>query len=153
MLCLVTSIGEATSKSPASSPIQYTDLVIDTQGAAILLNQFKHSNVPHRVELQRGNDPVACPVKALEDFTFLRGGAEGSLFSTPAGRPYTATAAKEDISSVLSFCGLDNKRYKSHSFRIGSASDAALRGFSDAQIRLMGRWHSDAFRQYIRLPY
>ena len=146
-------IGEATSKSPASSPIQYTDLVIDTQGAAIRLNQFKHSNVPHRVELQRGNDPVVCPVKALEDFTFLRGGAEGSLFSTPAGRPYTATAAREDLSSVLSFCGLDNKRYKSHSFRIGAASDAALRGFSDAQIRLMGRWHSDAFRQYIRLPY
>ena len=64
-------IGEATSKSPASSPIQYADLVIDTQGAAILLNQFKHSKVPHRVELQRGNDPIVCPVKALEDFIFL----------------------------------------------------------------------------------
>ena len=146
-------IGEATSKSPASSPIQYADLVIDTQGAAILLNQFKHSKVPHRVELQRGNDPNVCPVKALEDFIFLRGRAVGPLFSTPVGRPYTATAAREDLSSVLSFCGLDNKRYKSHSFRIGAASDAALRGFSDAQIRLMGRWHSDAFRQYIRLPY
>ena len=90
-------IGEATSNSPASSPIQYTDLVIDTQGAAILLNQFKDSNVPQRVELQRGNDPVVCPVKAMEDFIFLRGGAEGSLFSTPAGRPYTATAAREDL--------------------------------------------------------
>ena len=64
-------IGEATSKSPASSPIQYVDLVIDTQGAAILLNQFKHFKVPHRVELQRGNDPNVCPVKALEDFIFL----------------------------------------------------------------------------------
>ena len=64
-------IGETTSKALASSPIQYTNPVIDTQGAAILLNQFKHSNVPHRVELQRGNDPVVCPVKALEDFTFL----------------------------------------------------------------------------------
>ena len=109
--------------------------------------------MPHCVELQRGNDPNVCPVKALEDFIFLRGGAVGPLFSTPVGMPYTATAAREDLSSVLSFCGLDNKWYKSHSFRIGAASDAALRGFSDAQIRLMGRWHSDAFRQYIRLPY
>ena len=64
-------MGEATFKSTASSPIQYAELVIDTQGAVILLNQFKHSNVPHRVELQRGNDPVVCPVKALEDFIFL----------------------------------------------------------------------------------
>ena len=127
--------------------------MIDTQGAAILLNRFKHFNVPHRVELQRENDLAVCPVKALEDYTFPRGGAEGSLFSTPAGRPYTATAAREDLSSVLSFCGLDNKRYKSHSFRIGAAFDAALRGFSDAKIRLMGRWHSEAFRQYIHLPY
>ena len=103
-------IGEATSKSPASSPIQYGDLVIDTQGAAILLNQFKHSNVPQRVELKRGNDLAVCLVRALEDFTFLRGGAEGSVFSTPAGRRYTATASREDLSSVVSFCGWDNKR-------------------------------------------
>ena len=25
-------------------------------------------------------------------------------------------------------------------------------GFSDAQIRLMGRWQSNAFRKYIRSP-
>ena len=32
-------IGEATYKSPASSPIQYSDLAVDTQGAAIILRQ------------------------------------------------------------------------------------------------------------------
>ena len=47
--------------------------------------------MPHRVELQRGIDPNVCPVKALEDFIFLRGRAVGPLFSTPVGRPYTAT--------------------------------------------------------------
>ena len=46
--------------------------------------------MPHRVELQRGNDPNVCPVKALEDFIFLRGRAVGPLFSTPVGMPYTA---------------------------------------------------------------
>ena len=43
-------------------------------------------------------------------------------------------------------------RYKGHSFRIGAATFAAECGFSDAQIRLMGRWQSDAFRKYIRSP-
>ncbi len=41
---------------------------------------------------------------------------------------------------------------KGHSFRIGAATFAAERGFSDAQIRSMGRWQSDAFRKYIRTP-
>ena len=104
-------------------------------------------------ELKRADDQALCPVRALEEFTLLRGGMQGPLFSTPGGRPYSTTAAREDLTSVMSFCGFDTKRYKSHSFRIGVASDAALRGFSDAQIRLMGRWRSDAFRQYIRLPY
>lgn len=48
------------------------------------------------------------------------------------------------------FCGLDTSRYKGHSFRIGAACYAADKGFSDAQIRALGRWKSDAFKVYIR---
>ena len=72
---------------------------------------------------------------------------DGPLFSTPGGKPYSTTSAREDLTSVLTFCGLDTKLYKSHSFRIGVASEAALRGFSDAQIRLT---HFDSI---FRLPY
>ena len=43
-------------------------------------------------------------------------------------------------------------RYKGHSFRIGAASPAAECGYSETQIRLLGRWKSDAFKKYIRLP-
>ena len=146
-------VGEATSKSSAASPIQYSDPTVNSQGAVVILRQFKHSKMPHRVELMRDKEVSICPVRALEDFTYLRGGVDGALFSTPGGKPYATSTARDDLPSVLSFCGLDTKRYKSHSFRIGAASDAALRGFSDVQIRLMGRWRSDAFRQYIRLPY
>ena len=71
----------------------------------------------------------------------------------PKGMPYSTGTAKEDLTSVLSFCDLDTKQYKSHSFRIVAASDAALREFLDAQIRQMGRWRSDVFRQYVCLPY
>ena len=93
------------------------------------------------------------PCKGFGGLHLPASGVDGALFSTPGGKPYATSTAKDDLASVLSFCGLDTKRYKSHSFRIGAASDAALRGFSDAQIRLMGRWLSDAFRQYIHLPY
>ena len=38
-----------------------------------------------------------------------------------------------------------------HSFRIGAASFAAEQGLSDAQIRVLGCWKSNAFHKYIRV--
>ena len=55
------------------------------------------------------------------------------------------------LKHLLEFCGLSSQVFKGHSFRIGAATSAALRGESDAQIRAAGRWSSDAFRKYIRV--
>ena len=38
-------------------------------------------------------------------------------------------------------------------FRIGAASDAALRKLSDAQITMIGRGHCSVFRHCIGFPY
>ena len=51
-------IREATYKSPASPPIQYSDLAVDTQGAVILLRQFKYSTMLHRVDLKRADEEI-----------------------------------------------------------------------------------------------
>ena len=55
-----------------------------------------------------------------------------------------------ELQRCLQYCGLDISRYKNHSFRIGGACHAADKGFSDAQIRALGRWKSDAFKVYLR---
>ena len=47
---------------------------------------------------------------------------------------------------------LDPSLYKSHSFRIGAASWAAAKGFSNSKIRQLGRWISNAFLNYIQTP-
>ena len=145
-------IGEATSSPSASTPIQHSDISITNNAVTIVLRSFKHSKKPHRIDISGEMEGSICPVQALQRYVNLRGASPGPLFMTQADRPYLTTMARADLRSVLNFCDLDTGRYKSHSFRIGAASDAAQRGFSDAQIRLMGRWHSDAFRQYIRLP-
>ena len=48
---------------------------------------------------------------------------------------------------------LQTSVFKGHSFRIGAASAAALHGQLDGQIRVAGKWASDAHRKYIRLSY
>lgn len=57
----------------------------------------------------------------------------------------------QKLSICIKYCGLDPSRYKGHSFRIGAASHAAEGGMSDAQIRTLGRWKSNAFLKYIRI--
>ena len=53
---------------------------------------------------------------------------------------------------ALSFCNFDLTRYQTHSFRIGAATTAAARCFSELQIQTICRWKSTAFKKYIRIP-
>ena len=56
-----------------------------------------------------------------------------------------------NLSSVLNFLGLNSNLYKGHSFRIGAATHAASLGWSESQIRRLGRWNSNAMERYIRI--
>ena len=42
--------------------------------------------------------------------------------------------------------------YSSHSFRIGAASAATAAGIPKWQIQALGRWSTDCYKRYIRLP-
>lgn len=55
------------------------------------------------------------------------------------------------LKQILCCCGYQSSSVKGHSFRNGAGAAAALRGKSDAQIRVACRWTSDAFRRYIRM--
>ena len=55
----------------------------------------------------------------------------------------------KELRQALQCCDLDPITFKSHSFRIGAATTAAQLGIADSQIRTLGRWKSDAFKQYI----
>ena len=74
-------------------------------------------------------------------------------FAGPMGHLYiTRTFFVTQLKAALKFNNLDCALYKAHSFRIGAASWATAKGFSDSQIRLLGRWKSNAFLKYIRTP-
>ncbi len=58
----------------------------------------------------------------------------------------------EQLRGILRSRGLPQHQYAGHSFRIGVATTAALAGVEDSTIQALGRWHSAAFLQYIRMP-
>ncbi len=54
------------------------------------------------------------------------------------------------LNQCVAFVGLDTSRLTSHSFRIGRTTLGLEQGQSTEQLRLMGRWTSDAFRKYLK---
>ena len=40
-----------------------------------------------------------------------------------------------------------------HSFRIGAVTTAVVKGMEDCIIKILGRWESLAYLQYVRLPW
>lgn len=111
---------------------------------------YKHSKQPATITVMRQPRSVCCPVLALQHYLALRGGHPGFLFLTQDCQPVQREFFTAQLSASLKLCGLNCSLYKSHSFRIGAACWAMRHGFSDAQIRSLGRWHSDAFKKYIR---
>jgi len=152
-------IGELASKTKKSfdNVVQYqqvTFLLQDSQvnTVKITISRFKHNtnNRPFGILIDREPTETYCPVQLLCEYLKLRKYMPGPLFCFPDGSPVSVAQFNTELHNSLIFCGMDAARYKSHSFRIGAACHAAERGLSDAQIRTLGRWNSDAFRLYIR---
>ena len=148
--------GKITATKQAPDVIQFSQLtkLSNTSGFTALLkltfHQLQHQfhNFPISTIISR--QAGVCPVENLLRYFSVRG-------SVPAPSqhlnvdPVTRTEFDEWLVRVIRSCGLDSIRYKGHSFRIGAAFHAAACGYSDTQIRLLGRWQSDDFKRYIRL--
>ena len=57
-----------------------------------------------------------------------------------------------EVRDALSRAGIDCSLYAGHSFRIGAATTAAKQKVPDSTIKMLGRWESAAYTQYIRTP-
>ena len=87
----------------------------------------------------------------MREFIQARGPLPGILFAFPDGRTMLCYEFDASLKQLLNFCGYKSTSFKGHSSRLGAATAAALREEFDAQIRVAGRWTSDAFWKYIRI--
>ena len=143
------------SKSDVHGCLRLGDVVIVEDVLTVHFRHFKHSakQGPQTLRVKRTliDGTNIDPFNILQEFLIARGHVQAPLCSRPDGTPMVRHEFDAALKSLLIFSGLNTSHFKGHSFRIGSATAAAMRGESDAQIRAAGRWSSDAFKRYIRL--
>jgi hypothetical protein len=95
-----------------------------------------------------------CPVRAYSKCEKVAlGEADWPAFRAPCGTPLTGRKLNSYIRLLLGG-SVDYQKGKitSHSFRSGIASLLGSKGFSDEEIKQAGRWSSNAFQAYMKLP-
>jgi len=148
-------IGEITATEQAPEVIQLSQLTKLSNMSGFIasvkltFHQFKHHYNQSSISIIISHQAGVCPVRTLLSYCSVIGSVPGPLFQHLNGVPVTRTEFNERLARVIKYCGLDSATYKGHSFRIIAASHAAASGYT--QIRLLGRWQSDAFKRYIRL--
>ena len=93
-----------------------------------------------------------CPVTAILKYIAVRGPAAGVFFRRAATQSALKAWFIDQLREILTAVGLPRQQYAGHSFRIGAVTTAAIAGVEDSTIQTLGRWHSVAYLQYIRLP-
>jgi hypothetical protein len=102
------------------------------------------------VQLTPSHKPI-CPVSAIRLYAQLRPNTRGSFFCHQSGSPVTRYQVVSVFNMSIRKLGLDSTEYKTHSFRIGAASNAWASGVSEHAIATQGRWKSKCLHNYIRI--
>ena len=115
----------------------------------INLKQSKTDQLRVSVVLGKTNKSSLCPV-----FAELFGGeGDGSTSLIHPGEWAVSNQSPlRGGQKALQLAGADASYFNGHSFRIGAASTAAANGMEDSLIKILGRWESDAYQRYIKIP-
>ena len=86
----------------------------------------------------------------MQQFLRLGSSRPGNLFIHANGLPVMRYQFGAILIKAIAQVGLSGSYYKSHSFRIGRATDLAVAGVSCDEIKASGRWQSSCFNTYVR---
>ena len=134
--------------------LQHSDVQRSTGGFRVAIKVSKTDPFRHgaTVMLTSSTDSILCPVAALDRWLAASTFRHGPVFRFHSGALLTRARLNALIRELVGRSGVPADRYSSHSFRIGAASTAAAAGIPDWKIQALGRWSSDCYRRYIRLP-
>ena len=91
-----------------------------------------------------------CPVTILKQYLNMHTNKSGPLFTFTDGSFLT----RRRLNTFLKSVEFQDHRspVSSHSFRIGAATTAAAAGIPSWLIKSLGRWNSNCFATYVRIP-
>ena len=140
-----------------STHLNFSDLAVDSHdNTSVIALKIKTSKTdPFRqgVTIYLGTtNTKLCPVQALLAYIAVRGDKQGALFSFSNHQLLTRARFVKHLRLALSKAGIDPDLYAGHSFRIGAATVACTQGIEDSTIMTLGRWKSNAYQRYIRIP-
>lgn len=137
------------TKFDPGATLLYTDLLVSRHFASLRIKSSKTDPFRQGVTIRLATTgSTLCPIKALRNFLPHHPSRQGPLFTFHNGRYLT----RNDINTALSTATNGAANISSHSLRIGAASTAAASGCPKYMIKSLGRWSSDCFRRYIRIP-
>ncbi|XP_071087974.1 uncharacterized protein [Haliotis cracherodii] len=102
------------------------------------------------IEPTPGKSP--CPVAALKAYLKVRPSGPAQAFIHFDHSPLTRYQFQAVLKKALALSSIGTESYSSHSFRIGAATTAAINGVPPHLIQQYGRWKSECYQSYIRLP-
>ena len=155
-------VGEFTSpttdKYDPKVHLSFSDISTDNQQSpSMVFVQLKQSKTDQlrkgvTIVLGRTKQFLLCPVSSLMGYLVVRGNTPGPLFTWSNGTFITRAQFVEEVKKALDIAGVDAANFNGHSFRIGAASTAAANGMEDSMIKTLGRWESEAYQRYIKIP-
>ena len=152
-------IGEISVKKTSDklSVMQVSNVIFEREqdevvSMRVIITSYKHSDLqPKTISIVKHSNNYLCPVSSLQQYLSYASHIKGPLFQFACGSPVTYSYFSSSLKLLLEHIGLSPQLYKGHSFRIGAATSAASRGVSLSVIQSMGRWKSNAFKNYIRM--
>lgn len=149
-------IGEitSTSKEYNCSGLRLADVTIKNSTIELTVNWSKTDQRGKTTKLMiAANGTNYCPVKLITQYLNHRPpSTNNDLFIHLNSLPLTRYQFNSVLEKSLNFLEIPG-HYKSHSFRIGGATELARIGTPDEVIMKMGRWKSHVYSRYIRLNF
>ena len=91
---------------------------------------------------------TTCPVRAMRNYN-QKSNHKNLVFSAGTISPLSHPRLTTMLCQLLSWAGLCQYHYASHSFIIATA---AAVGLTPSLIKTLGRWNSDAYMAYVHYP-
>jgi hypothetical protein len=138
-----------------------SDAILDPKNKTLTLflrrSKTDTDNAGVSIYIGCSNDVHCCAYCSMRAYLIFRNSimddaGDSPLFVVPGGRVLYKSYMVSTTRLLLSMSGYNPSLYSGHSFRAGAATTAGDSNFRDWEVKMLGRWSSNAYNVYLRNP-